>query len=173
MGDLSGKRILDIGCGTGTLVALIKQAHPSADIVGLDGDPQILEIARAKAQNQKLEIRFDPGMSFDLPYPDELFDVVCTSMMLHHLTRDDKQKTAMEMYRVLRRGGKFFGVDFTEPRSHFGKAIRPLTRYFERVADNVDGFLPVMFQNAGFRNYMESQQRYLFGSIASFQGIKS
>jgi ubiquinone/menaquinone biosynthesis C-methylase UbiE len=173
MGDLSEKRILDVGCGTGTLAALIKQAHPAANVVGLDGDPQILEIARAKARNQKLEIQFDQGMSFELPYPDESFDVVCTSMMLHHLTRDDKQKTALEMYRILRPGGKLFGADFAEPRSRFGKAIRPITRRFERVAENVDGFLPVMFRNAGFKNYTEGGQRYLFGSIASFQGFKN
>ena len=173
VGDLSGRRILDVGCGTGTLAALIKAAHPAAEVVGLDGDPQILEIARAKARNQKLEIQFDQGMSFELPYPDESFDVVFTSMMLHHLTRDDKQKTALEMYRVLRPGGKLFGADFAEPRSFVGKSIRPLTRHFERVADNVDGFLPVMFRNAGFKNYTEGQRRYLFGSIASFQGFKN
>lgn len=172
MGDISGKNILDVGCGTGTLAILIKQSHPGADVVGLDGDPQILEIARKKAQSQGLEIRFDQGMSFELPYPDESFDVACTSMMLHHLTRDDKQKTATEMYRVLRPGGKLFGADFAEPRSRFGKAIRPLTRRFERVAENVDGFLPVMFGKAGFKNYSEGARRYLFGSIASFQGYK-
>jgi ubiquinone/menaquinone biosynthesis C-methylase UbiE len=151
---------------------LIKQAHPAAEVVGLDGDPQILEIARGKVQNRGLEIQFDQGMSFELPYPDESFDVVCTSMMLHHLSRDDKQKTALEMYRVLRPGGKLFGVDFAEPRSRFGKAIRPITRRFERVAENVDGFLPIMFSNAGFRNFTEGGRRYLFGSIASFQGFK-
>jgi ubiquinone/menaquinone biosynthesis C-methylase UbiE len=73
-------------------------------------------------------------------------------MMLHHLTREDKLKTAQEMYRILRSGGQLFGADFGEPRSSFGKAIRPFTRRFERVAENVDGFLPAMFTNAGFKN---------------------
>ncbi|HLO28766.1 MAG TPA: methyltransferase domain-containing protein [Anaerolineales bacterium] len=172
MGDLSNKKILDVGSGTGTMLAIIKQAHPSAEVVGLDGDPQILEIARAKARELGVEIRFDQGMSFDLPYPNESFEVVLTSMMLHHLTRDDKQTTAQEMYRVLRPGGQLFGADFGEPRSSFGKAIRPLTRRFERVAENVDGFLPVMFSQAGFKNYTETG-RYFFGSIAVFQGSKS
>ncbi len=172
MGDLRDKRILDVGSGTGTMSIMIKQAHPSAEVVGLDGDPQILEIARAKARKLGIEIRFDQGMSFDLPYPNESFDVVLTSMMLHHLTRADKQTTARAMYRVLRPGGQLFGADFAEPRSSFGRAIRPLTRRFERVAENVDGFLPVMFENAGFKNYNETN-RYFFGSIALFQGSKS
>ena len=172
MGDLSDKKILDVGSGTGTMLVKIKQAHPTAEVTGLDGDPQILEIARSKARSLGLEMRFDQGMSFDLPYPDESFDVVLTSLMLHHLNRDDKQRTAQEMYRVLRPGGQLFGADFAEPRSSFGKAIRPLTRHFERIAENVDGFLPVMFGEAGFRNYRENS-RYFFGSISAFQGSKN
>jgi len=171
MGDLSDKKILDVGSGTGTMSVMIRQAYPSAEVVGLDGDPQILEIARSKARDLGLEIRFDRGMSFDLPYPNESFDVVLTTVMLHHLSRADKQTTAREMYRVLRPGGQLFGADFVEPRSSFGKSIRPLTRRFERVADNLDGFLPVMFENAGFKSYRETS-RYFFGSIALFQGIK-
>jgi ubiquinone/menaquinone biosynthesis C-methylase UbiE len=171
MGDLNNKRVLDVGSGTGTMSIMIKKAYPAAQMTGLDGDPQILEIARSKANSLGLEIQFDQGMSFDLPYPDDSFDVVLTSMMLHHLTKSDKQKTALEMYRVLRPGGQLFGADFGAPRSSFGKAIRPLTRRFERVAENVDGFLPVMFNQAGFRNYIETN-RYLLGSITLFQGSK-
>lgn len=171
MGDLSNKKVLDVGSGTGTMTILIKQAYPTAEVVGIDGDPQILEIARRKARELGAEIRFDQGLSFDLPYPNESFDVVLTTVMLHHLTRDSKQTTAREMYRVLRPGGQLFGADFVAPRSSFGKALRPLTRHFERVADNVDGFLPVMFGEAGFKNYEETR-RYFFGAISIFQGWK-
>jgi ubiquinone/menaquinone biosynthesis C-methylase UbiE len=150
---------------------MIKQTHPSVQMNGVDGDPQILEIARAKARDLGGSIRFDQGMSFELPYSNESFDIVITTMMLHHLTKDEKQNTAHEMYRVLRPGGELFGADFAAPRSSFGKAIRPITRHFERVAENVDGFLPVMFENAGFKNYRETS-RYFFGSIALFQGSK-
>ncbi len=172
MGDLSNKKILDVGSGTGTMAVMIKQAYPFAKVAGLDGDPEILEIARSKARSLGLEIRFDQGMSFDLPYPNESFDVVLTTVMMHHLSRDDKQTTAREMYRVLRPGGQLFGADFAEPRSSFGKAIRPFTRRFERVADNLDGFLPVIFSETGFENYRETK-RYFFGSIALFQGSKN
>jgi ubiquinone/menaquinone biosynthesis C-methylase UbiE len=170
-GDLNGKRVLDVGCGTGTLDILVKQKYPACDAVGLDGDPRILEVARSKAKDHGFEIQFEQGMSFDLPYPDESFDVVLTSLMLHHLCRDDKQKTAAEMYRVLRRGGRMIGMDFTESRSFVGRAIRPLIRRFERVADNLDGFLPDMFAKAGFRDYVEAR-RYLFGSVSMFQAFK-
>ncbi len=171
MSDSSNKRILDVGSGTGTLAVMIKKAHPSAEVVGLDGDPDVLAIARLKARDLGSGIRFDQGMSFDLPYPNESFDFVLTTVMLHHLNRDDKQTTAREMYRVLRPGGQLLGADFAEPRSSFGKAIRPLTQHFERVADNVYGFLPVMFGETGFKNYKEIK-RYFFGAIALFQAAK-
>jgi ubiquinone/menaquinone biosynthesis C-methylase UbiE len=172
MGDVRDKKILDVGSGTGTMVVMVKQAHPSAEVVGLDGDPQILEIARSKTRKLGIEILFDRGMSFDLPYQNESFDVVLTSMMLHHLTRADKQTTAREMYRVLRPGGQLFGADFAEPRSSFGKAIRPLSRRFERVADNLDGFLPVMFDNAGFRNYRETRRYFLIDCTISGSKVR-
>ena len=172
MGNLDSKRILDVGCGTGTLSFLIKQRYPSAEVIGLDGDPQILEIARSKAQNGGAEIRFEQGMSFDLPYPDASFDVILTSFMLHHLNRENKQKTAAEMYRVLRTGGQLFGVDFIQPQNLYGKAVRSIARRYERIADNLDGFLPIMFHGAGFKDYLETRY-YLFGIISLFQGSKS
>ncbi len=171
MGDLSGKRILDVGCGTGTFSVMIKQKHPASEVVGLDGDPQILEIARSKAKGLNLGIQFDQGMSFDLPYPDASFDVVITSMMLHHLSREDKQKTAREIYRVLHPGGRLFGADFAESRGVLGKSIKPIARRFERVADNLDGFLPIMFVQAGFKDFNEPR-RYILGSISIFQVFK-
>ena len=45
----SGMRVLDLGCGTGTLTILAKQAAPGADVTGLDVDPQVLQIAQNKA----------------------------------------------------------------------------------------------------------------------------
>lgn len=171
MGDLNGKRILDVGCGTGSLSIMIKQMYPAADVTGLDGDPQILETARSKAKNDELEIQFEQGMSFDLPYPDASFEIVLTSFMLHHLERNDKQKTAMEAFRVLRPGGQLFGVDFVEPQNFSGKAIRSLMRRGERIADNFDGFLPIMFREAGFQDYLETGH-YVFGTISLFQTCK-
>ncbi len=171
MGDLSGKSILDVGSGTGTFAILMQRAFPTAHVAGLDGDPQIIEIARSKAAQAGLDIRFSEAMSFAMPYPDRSFDVVVTTLMLHHLTRQAKQDTAKEMFRVLRPGGTLFGIDFAEARGPVGRALKPVTRTFERVAENLDGFLPVMFTQAGFQQYVE-MRRYIFGSLASFRGLR-
>jgi len=72
----TGQRALDLGCGTGTLTIMLKRAYPGADVVGLDGDPRVLEIARRKAAEAGVGIAFDLGMAFDLPYLDNSFDRV-------------------------------------------------------------------------------------------------
>ena len=111
-------------------------------------------------------------MSFNLPYPDGSFDVVLTSFMLHHLEREDKLRTSVEMYRVLRTGGRLVGVDVCEWKGLAGNALKLLVRNFERVADNLDGYLPVMINKAGFKNYSECHH-YLFNSIALFKASKN
>src|SRR5579884_1724173 len=63
-----GQRVLDIGAGTGTLALLIKKAHPSAHVVALDGDPEILELARQKIAAAGVEIELREAMAFALPF---------------------------------------------------------------------------------------------------------
>ena len=64
-----GQRVLDLGCGTTTLTILIKQIHPGAMVVGLDGDPKVLEISRAKARRARVEIVLDEGMDYHFRIP--------------------------------------------------------------------------------------------------------
>ena len=61
-------KVLDLGCGTATLTILLKKTYPDAGIIGLDGDPKILKIARSKIKQENLDIHIDEGMSFELPY---------------------------------------------------------------------------------------------------------
>lgn len=60
--------MLDLGCGTATLTLLLKRTHPEATVAGIDGDANILEIARRKANEYGLDIIFAQGMAFNLPY---------------------------------------------------------------------------------------------------------
>jgi ubiquinone/menaquinone biosynthesis C-methylase UbiE len=86
-----GSRVLDLGCGTGTLALMVKRSQPSVQVVGIDPDPEILERARAKARGARLDIQLDEGFSTDLPYEDEAFDAVLSTLVLHHLTSADKR----------------------------------------------------------------------------------
>ena len=65
-------KVLDLGCGTGTLTLMLKRAHPEAQITGLDGDSEVLDIARNKSRGA--DIQWDEGLASSLPYPDSAFD---------------------------------------------------------------------------------------------------
>jgi ubiquinone/menaquinone biosynthesis C-methylase UbiE len=119
-------RVLDLGCGTGTLALLIKRLHPGIQIVGLDPDPRALARARRKAAGAAADIRFDQGYADNLPYPDASFDRVFSSFMFHHVSPDQRENTLREARRVLAPGASLHMVDFAPSegethgwRSHF------------------------------------------------------
>ena len=169
-------RVLDLACGTGTLTILIRQMQPQAAVVGIDGDAKILEIAKTKAKESGVEIQFDEGMSFDLPYLDESFDRVVSSLFFHHLTRENKLKTLREIKRVLKPEGELHVADFGLPKNFLMKLPSYLIKLLdgsETTADSFNGLLPKLMTDAGFetveeRNYYNS----LFGTIRLHQSRK-
>jgi ubiquinone/menaquinone biosynthesis C-methylase UbiE len=168
-----GQRVLDLGCGTGTLTILVKLLYPSANVVGLDGDPQVLEIANSKAVKAGIDISFDHGMAYRLPYPDGSFDRVLSSLVIHHLAREDKQRTMVEVYRCLRPAGEFHIVDFDKPRGVYGALASHIIRRMERADDNIAGLLPEMTRAAGFSNVGEQGHlTTIFGTLSLYQGSK-
>jgi ubiquinone/menaquinone biosynthesis C-methylase UbiE len=108
----AGDRVLEIGCGTGSLLLAVKKAQPGAEVVGLDPDPAALAIARRKAVRAGVAVQLDQGFADALPYPDASFDRVLSSFMYHHLSREVKAKTLREVRRVLKPGGRFHMADF-------------------------------------------------------------
>lgn len=167
----SGFRVLDLGCGTGTLTVLLKQTHPHADIIGIDGDPSVLAIARAKATRQNTPITFDEGMAFQLPYADDSFERVVSSLVIHHLTTDDKKRTFREVYRVLKSGGDLLIVDFGKPHNRFAWLISLVIRRLERTEDNILG--RELIRAAGFQPVQTIEQfMSMFGTLALYRGHK-
>jgi ubiquinone/menaquinone biosynthesis C-methylase UbiE len=108
-------RVLDIGCGTGTLAIETKRKFPNAYVAGLDPDPRALARARKKAARAGVSIRFDQGFSDELPYPNCSFDRVFSSFMFHHLHEEDRARTLREVRRVLVPGGSLHLADVARP----------------------------------------------------------
>ncbi|MGQ0576862.1 MAG: class I SAM-dependent methyltransferase [Pseudonocardia sp.] len=109
-----GMRVVDIGCGTGTL-AVAAGRHPDVEVVGLDPDDRVLARARGKAARAGVTVRFDQGYAQELPYPDGSYDRVLSSLMLHHLGRGAKTGMLDEVRRVLAPGGQLVLADIDGP----------------------------------------------------------
>ena len=111
-----GEKVLEVGCGTASLSILAKQVTGETGIVeGIDLAPRMVAKAQKKARASRLEVGFRCASIDELPYPDECFDAVISSLMFHHLPVEIKKRGLEEVYRVLKRGGRFFLCDFGSP----------------------------------------------------------
>jgi ubiquinone/menaquinone biosynthesis C-methylase UbiE len=143
-------RVLDIGCGTGTLAMLIKRLYPEVEVVGLDPDAKALDRARRKARRAALSVRFKQGFSDALPYPDTSFDRVFSSFMFHHLQADQRGKTLREIRRVLAPGGSLHLLDFERPEASAGGLLARWIRSSHHLNDNSELRILALMRQAGF-----------------------
>ena len=111
-----GESVLDIGCGTGTLaIAAKRRVGPTGKVYGIDASPEMLDRANRKATKARTKIVFQNGIVEALPFPGGQFDVILSTVMLHHLGRKGRQQCAQEIRRVLKPGGRVLAVDFARP----------------------------------------------------------
>lgn len=111
-----GDAVLDVGCGTGTLaLAAKRQVGAAGVVIGMDASPEMIDRAQRKAAKAGSDVAFRTGTVEALPFPDARFDVVLSTLMLHHLSRPLRQQCAREMRRVLKPGGRVLAVDFATP----------------------------------------------------------
>ena len=117
-----GESVLDIGCGTGGLaMAAARQVGASGKVCGIDPSAEMIDRARAKARRASLEIAFEVAWAQALPFPDASFDVVLSTVMLHHIPRAGREEALREVRRVLVPGGRLLAVDFgADPGGHKG-----------------------------------------------------
>ena len=168
----AGHHVLDLGCGTGTLAIMAKQTQSAAEVTGLDADPDMLKVAIYKSSLLNEPVKFDVGFTTKLPYPDQSFDRVLSSIMIHHLKTPDKWQTAREVHRVLKPGGQLHIIDFGKPVTWYGKLLGPLLHKFEEANDNVEGKLPEIFGAPGLKTEILGNFWTFFGDLAFLKGEK-
>ncbi|MFB9688221.1 class I SAM-dependent methyltransferase [Amycolatopsis plumensis] len=140
-----GDRVLDVGCGSGYLTGLAAEA--GADALGVDASEPMIGYCRGTVGSASC--RFEVGTAQALPAGDGEFDVVLTSLVLHHLPDADQPAALAEMRRVLRDGGRLLLADFRPPRSRLvrhlvGMASGP------RMLDDPHARLARLAEDAGF-----------------------
>jgi ubiquinone/menaquinone biosynthesis C-methylase UbiE len=165
-------RVLDVGCGTGSLAVLIKRLYPTVDVTGIDPDPKALARAERKAKRAAVSVRFDRGFADTLAYPDASFDRVFSSLMFHHLARGDRERSLREMLRVLQPGGQLELLDIANPAAHSHGFLGRLIHSHAQMKDNVEERILELMTGAGFEQAKKVGERGLiFGRVTFFQAV--
>lgn len=154
-----GDHVLDLGCGTATLTIALARAYPTATVTGIDADARALAIARGKARDAALDLDFRQARSTQMPFPDESFDRVVSSLFFHHLTSAEKSATLAEARRVLKPGGELHVADWGKPSNPLRRALFLVVQLldgFETTRDSVTGTLPALLRAAGFEGVEET-----------------
>ena len=133
-----GESVLDVGCGTGTLaIAAKRRVGPRGVVHGIDASPEMIARAARKARKAGIDVTFRTAIVEALPFPDRHFDVVLSTLMLHHLPRPAREQCAREMRRILKPGGRVLAVDFGAPAGHRKGIIGHLHRRGHLALDTV------------------------------------
>jgi ubiquinone/menaquinone biosynthesis C-methylase UbiE len=163
-------RVLDVGCGTGSLAVLTRRLYPTVTVIGVDPDAKALARAERKARRAGVSIRFDQGFADALGYPDAAFDRVFSSMMFHHLEEEDKEPMLREVRRVLKPRGRLQLLDFAGPHSGAHGALGRLIHSHHRLKGNAESHLLALMAAAGFVGPKKiREQATMFGHLAFFE----
>lgn len=169
-------RVLDLGCGSGTLAIRIGLQAPGAHVAGLDADPSMIDTARRKAARAGSSAAFHLGNASQLPFPDAAFDRVVSSLFFHHLSPPGKRRAAAEVARVLRPGGELHVADWGPAPNLAMRSLFLAVQFldgFENTRENVEGRLPALFSGAGLVEASCTRSiPTLFGMLALYRARK-
>ncbi|MEQ8268000.1 MAG: methyltransferase domain-containing protein [Parvibaculum sp.] len=170
--------IVDIGAGTGSQAILLKQTLPGLRVIGVDPDPDVLAIARAKAEAAGVAIDWRQGFGDDA---DEIVgsgiaDAVVSSLVLHQCPMEVKSGILSAAHRVLKPGGRLVIADFGLQRTFLMRALFRQVQAvdgYEYTQPNADGILTELIPAAGFETL---EERHVFpthtGSISIYCAVK-
>ncbi len=176
LGLRTNERLLDVGCGTARLAAVLA-AHPAGPtMIGLDRDlGSVLQAART-LDRLALSAHLVVGDAACLPFPAASFDRVTSTLVFHHLSTPRKRAALTEVRRVLAAPGNFLLLDFGRASNPLSRAAFAGVRLFDgwkATAANASGELPGMMKEAGFarveEEYVEDTR---FGTLRCYSGTR-
>lgn len=158
-----GESVLDAGCGTGAVTIPAKMSvGKTGKAAGIDPAPEMINVARQKAKRAGVEIDFRIGVIESLPFADNTFDAVTSSLMMHHLTGDLRVKGLEEIWRTLKPGGRIVIADMRRPEgSAFKKFFTAVILHHGHVVEFGLQDLQALLKNAGFENVEQVDSGFL------------
>jgi len=169
-------KVLDFGCGTGTLSIMMHKSHPFADIYGVDVDDKVLRIAKKKVIRSNANVKLINITPQKIDFQNDYFERVISSLVFHHLTDQQKRQSLYELYRILKPGGKILIADWGKPRNIVMRAVFYIIQIFdgfETTTSNVKGKLPDFIKESGFMK-VENVKYFntIFGTLWIYKAIK-
>ena len=156
----ANETLLDVGCGTGTLLQMLVRKQPKLKVVGLDIDISALEQASVKLKTHEETVTLFQGQAQKTSFANEMFDLVVSSLFFHHLNREQKLDSLCEIRRVLKLGGRLHIADWGRPKNCIQRCLFYPVQVldgFETTSDNVKGELPKIINSAGFLEIEETK----------------
>lgn len=170
-------RILDVGCGTGSLLLRLKSLSPNSDVHGIDPDDSILNRAEKKFSASSHEAHFHHGF-LDSNSVNELglFSKVVSSLVLHQTPLEEKRNILQCAKCLLKPSGQIFIADYGQQRSSLMKLLfRSTIQVLDGVADtqpNAEGCIPILLTDVGFEQVTELHSfATVTGSISIYSGL--
>ncbi|WP_219500513.1 class I SAM-dependent methyltransferase [Nonomuraea ceibae] len=143
-----GDRILDVGCGTGYLSRILSPvAGPGGQVTGVDPSPAMIGYARDRAPGN---CEYVVAGGEDLPFPDGSFDLVVSTLAVHHIPSEARPAAAREMFRVLRPGGRLLVAEFRPPEHPLLKRLMAMISG-PAMDHTPQELLGTLIPDAGFR----------------------
>jgi SAM-dependent methyltransferase len=173
-----GMRLLDCGCGPGTITVNLAEVVAPGEVVGIDIEDKQFEIGRANARERGVSnVRFETGNIYDLPFPSDTFDAVFAHAVLYHLKTP--RKALMELHRLLKPGGVIGirdldngGTIFTPSSQILDKALELIGRVLEYNGGNslFGRSQRAILREVGFVNVQASASYDSYGTPETARG---
>ena len=144
-GDLAGRRVLDVGCGTGRLAALLAERY-GCKVWGVDVSPEMLDVARERVPRS---VGLKRAAAENLPFADGWFERATMTLVYHHL---DRPRALPEIRRVLGAGGRlaFLTFDPAQFEGYYLNRYFPSFRELDTARFPPAGVLARELRDAGF-----------------------
>ena len=173
---LSNMNVLDFGCGTLTLSLLLRAQNSNVGIFAIDVDDKVLEIAKQKNESANAGIALVKYDGAKLPFADNTFERVMSSLVFHHLTGEQKLNVLQEIHRVLKPEGELHIADWGKAQNILMRTLFypvQLLDGFKTTQENVEGKLPAFIQQAGF-SLVEIKKSFstVYGTLQLFKAKK-